>query len=65
MPCCLLFRRFKLDAAPPPSLGFQILTPAPIRMEEGTLIDYEILLRGLLLVGGRIYGIPFEFIDEQ
>ena len=45
----------------PPSLGFEILTPLPIRMEEGTLIDYTILLYRLPLR----WNPPFEFIDEQ
>ena len=52
----------------PPSLGFKIRTPIPVRMEEGTLIDYTILLHRLpLRWRSRIcrWNPPCEFIDEQ
>lgn len=40
-----------LQALTPPSLHFQILTPLPIQMKPGALIDYRL----------RLFGIPFRW----
>ena len=43
-----------LSKITPPSVGFKILTPSPIVMGPGTLIDYEV----------RIHGIPLHWRSE-
>ena len=40
-------RARNLEALTPPFLRFEVLTPEPIRMAPGTLIDYRLRLRGL------------------
>jgi hypothetical protein len=40
-----------LAAITPPTLGFEILTPRPIPMHAGALIDYRL----------RLFGIPFRW----
>ncbi len=57
-----------LDALTPSWLHFQILTPRPIEMGEGTLIDYRLRVRGLpLRWRTRInrWEPPIRFVDEQ
>jgi len=52
----------------PPSLAFQILTPLPIKMQTGALIDYTIRIRGLLVRWTTMvaeYNPPFSFVDVQ
>ncbi|MFZ1460696.1 MAG: SRPBCC family protein [Ignavibacteria bacterium] len=36
-----------LDKITPPILGFRIITPLPVEMKKGTLIDYKIKLNGI------------------
>ncbi len=36
-----------LERITPPALSFKVLTPAPIKMEPGALIDYQLSLFGL------------------
>ena len=38
-----------LEAITPPWLGFRVVTPGPIEMRPGTLIEYRLRLRGLPL----------------
>lgn len=52
----------------PPSMGFKTLTPSPITMKEGALIDYTIRLGGIPLHWRTMishYSPPFQFVDEQ
>jgi ligand-binding SRPBCC domain-containing protein len=52
----------------PPSLGFQILTPLPIEMKDGALIDYTIRLRGIPVRWTTMvtdYDPPHKFVDVQ
>jgi len=45
---------FQLEALTPPLLRFQVLTPPPIVIRSGTLIDYKL----------RLHGIPIRWQSE-
>jgi ligand-binding SRPBCC domain-containing protein len=45
---------FKLETLTPPLLRFQVLTPPPIVIRTGTLIDYKL----------RLHGIPIRWQSE-
>ncbi len=57
-----------LEKITPASLSFRILTPAPILMEKGRIIDYQIKIMGLPQRWRSIisdYQPPHFFVDEQ
>lgn len=57
-----------LERITPPELHFQIVTPRPIHIEQGTLIEYRLRLFGVRFAWlSRIseWDPPHGFVDEQ
>lgn len=61
-------RADNLEKVTPPSLRFQILTPLPIQMGKGTIIDYRLKLYGIPLKWKTeiiLWEPPYRFVDKQ
>ena len=57
-----------LERLTPPLVGFTILTPPPIVMQTGTLIDYKIRVNGIPLRWRTLiesFDPPHSFVDTQ
>jgi hypothetical protein len=57
-----------LEALTPPWLKFSIITPVPIAMRPGALIDYRLRMRGVPLrwrTEITAWEPPVRFVDEQ
>ncbi|MCH2114242.1 MAG: SRPBCC family protein [Pirellulales bacterium] len=57
-----------LERITPDSIKFKILTPLPIDMHVGTLIDYSLRIRGMPIKWRTLiseWAPPFRFVDEQ
>lgn len=57
-----------LDAITPPWLHFHIVTPRPIDMKAGALIDYKLRIRGFPITWRTEithWEPPYRFVDQQ
>jgi ligand-binding SRPBCC domain-containing protein len=57
-----------LQILTPNRLNFKILTPLPIEMRRGTVIDYQLQLMGIPVKWKTeitVWEPPFRFVDEQ
>lgn len=57
-----------LETLTPPWLNFKIITPTPIAMREGTLIDYRLRVHGVPVrwrTRINVWQPPHRFVDEQ
>lgn len=56
-----------LERITPPELNFQITTPTPVEIKQGTLIDYKLKLRGLPIRWQSeisVWNPPHSFTDK-
>ena len=59
---------FKLQSLTPTWLHFSVVTPPPIRIAAGTLIDYRLKIHGVPLRWQSrisVWEPPWRFVDEQ
>jgi ligand-binding SRPBCC domain-containing protein len=57
-----------LEAITPPWLGFRVVTPEPIEMAAGTLIEYRLKLHGVPIrwrTTIAVWDPPHRFVDVQ